>query len=624
MPILLSRQLSTASLATIVEKCQRQPTTPPLEYDLHLRNNQLDLVLLSDPPTAITKPIIPPKPKDLSKSPVLPKGVIAIADEGFESDIDTISLISSENESFKQPSTETDSANGGSGTESDTETDKTNTLTPKNVNSIKESFVKPKETFDLVDCVCYSDVTYPDVLIFVIKNEALVFKFDDLEKLRAFYSNFTTLKAVTNQKAYNLGKNVATKYNLFQRTDQNGVTHIEIKKQNFKQSYNPSGPSSIISIDTPDGTLTKKQAEVDDAKSNKNKDVNLRQRSESKIINDMKLLNDVKFNTINNKVGQKKMIVKSSSIENILNLDSKESNLVKEDVVGTLRKVWNSAEDLLNSDAPRRPERRRKKKPAPLPPPQTQPLPPEDIFSGQFVRVNVSVDPQKDPTATEKTRLLVKSTANEPHPKKLGQNFNLTSLLKSNKPEPSRTQPFTNATLNRPQRTPIYEKNNSWTNSVPRMLKKNLRSKSETRNFQPMAYRYIDTTATDYPYNNPATQNNAMFLTATGLRPKPHSAHNVDAVKHQPRISFGYNVAGFTKNQENSMGNRVFGLTPKLKDFSSKGEGGNKWGSTSDLTFLSKEKNNLKSSIKSGGEAVGKKKNEKKVTFSAYTTVQVV
>lgn len=71
------------------------------------------------------------------------------------------------------------------------------------------------------------------------------------------------------------------------------------------------------------------------------------------------------------------------------------------------------------------------------------------------------------------------------------------------------------------------------------------------------------------------------------------------------------------------MGNRVFGLTPKIKDFSrSEGGQGGKWASASDLTFLDREGGNLKSSIKHGEG--GKKKNEKKVTFSAYTTVQVV
>lgn len=651
MPILLLRQPSNTSLAAIVEKSQRQPSHTHLGYDLQLKNNQLDLVLLSRPPEHVPNP---------SKVPLeLPKPLTPLKlspDEGFESDIDTISIVSSENESFavdkvgqKPVLAETDSANGGSGTESETEAEKTSTLTPKNANTIKEGLDKQlflhqaKETFDLVDCVCYSDVTYPDVLIFVIKSEALVFRFESLQKLQTFYTNFTTLKAVTNQKAYNLSKNVATKYNLLHRTDHNGVTHIEIKKQNANnkpQNSSNSGHSNIISIDTPDGTISnRKLFEVEDSKSNKLKDVNLRQRAESKLITDMRLLNDAKFNTINNKVGGKKMMVRSSSIENILNVDNKESNLVKDDgVVGTLRKVWNSAEDLLDSDNPRRPERRRKKKPAP-PPPIAKPEKVEDVFSGQFVRVNVHLD--KD--LVDKNRLVVKSSANEPHPKKLGQNFNIlssknnfTSFLKS-KIEPKATGQVLryhqdNATLNRPTRTPLYEKNNSWTNSVPRILKKTSRSKSETRNspqnFQPMAYRYIDTTM-DYPYNT-SMQNNAMFLTATGLKPKPHSTETLQRKPHnietQPRISYAYNVTSLPKHQENNMGNRIFGLTPKLKDFS-KGDSvarlGNKWGSASDLTFLSNDKNNLKSSIKSG-EGGSKKKNEKKVTFSAYNTVQVV
>lgn len=334
MPILLSRQLSITSLASIVEKCQHQPIQSPLEYDLQLKPDQLDLILLSKPPKL--KPPVPPKPiKEIAKSPVLTK-LSNTADEGFESDIDTISLISCENESFsidksKPVLAETDSANGGSGTESETETEKSNTLTQKNVNSIRESLekhgtqIKEKESFDLVDCVCYSDVTYPDVLIFVIKNEALVFKFDNLEKLQAFYTNFTTLKAVTNQKAYNLQnlhKNLnAPKYNLLQRTDQNGVTHIEIKKQ--------------------------KSSSVE--KEEKHELTKVRQRTESKLINE--LLSDSKFTSKQDTNGGRPRIVRSNSIENILNLENKDSDLVSErNTVGSLRKVWNSAEDLLGKN----------------------------------------------------------------------------------------------------------------------------------------------------------------------------------------------------------------------------------------------------------------------------------
>lgn len=312
MPLLLARQLSTGSLAAIVEKCQRQPSqSPSPDYELQLGNSHLDLLLVSKPP----KLAVP-------------------SDEGFESDIDTISLLSSENETLAPaaPLTETDSANGGSGTESETETEKTNTLTQKNVNSIKEGLEKQgaviassssRESFDLVDCICYADVNYPDVLVFVIKQEALVFKFANLEKLQTFYTNFTTLKAVANQRAYTAsGSKQPSKFNLLQRTDQNGVTHIEIKKQ---------GPTNVVSIQE-----ASKRALESPQTSTKVKDVNTRQRTQSKLIS------DVKFNT----VGPKPRILRSSSIENILHIDS--GHLVKgADTVGGLRKVWNSAEDLL-------------------------------------------------------------------------------------------------------------------------------------------------------------------------------------------------------------------------------------------------------------------------------------
>ncbi|KAL1489425.1 hypothetical protein ABEB36_014321 [Hypothenemus hampei] len=608
MPIiLLSRQSSTASLATIVEKGQRQPLKPHLCYDLRLNDTHLELILVSKSP----QPIVPPKPaKDSFKSPVLPaKGHIYVADEGFESDIDSISLLSSENESFHGEKSnavptlnETDSANGGSGTDSETESDKTNTLTQKNVSSIKENFekhVKNRESFDLIDCVCYTDVTHPNVLIFVINNEALVFKFDDLEELQRFYRNFTTLKAVTNQKSLNL----ATKYNLLQRTDQNGVTHIEIKKQN---GVYKNGPLSIISIEDLENEANEKGGEA-------------KQRT------DKKLINELKFNTLR----QRQKIIRCNSIENVLTVDNKESNLVKNTTQG-LRKIWNSAEDLL-ADEPLRPERRRKKKPAPPPPNQPHE---EDVYSGQFVRVNVTGHLDQLKEFTDKNRLVIKSTGNEPHPKKLGQNFlgrnNLSSLLKVHKDRQVLRYPQENLSLIRTQRPSLYEKNihsssSMWTNSVPRILKKNnTRCMSETRigttQQQPMAYRYIDTTI------EPPT-NNAIFLkgfpqkTSTEKSPK---SHRFDTIQHKPRISFAYNVPGFISKQsqqENTIGNRVFGLTPKIKDFSS-----GKWGSTGDLIFLNhyERNNNLKSSIKSGEIGNGKKKNEKKVTFSAYTTVQVV
>lgn len=417
---LLLKEEATTSLSTLVEKSQQRKPPHP-EYTLNLTPNQLEFVLRSKPTETLTN------------SP----------DEGFESDIDSLSIVSSDG-SFapETKTTETDSANGSAASDSDT-----------------ENAEQTKESYNLVDCVCYTDVKLPDILIFVIKTQALVLKFDDLNHLKNFYVNFTALKAVTNQKTYT----PTTKFNLLQRTDQNGVTHIEITRE--PEINRPT--SKIISINTPETysplVITPKRNE-------------------------------------------------------------------------TLRKVWNSAEDLL--DIPKRPDRRKKiKGKAPAPPVIAPPPPVSDVLRGEYVRVNVNADAIKHKDFIAKSQLKERKTSNKSQ---------LVALL-----------------------SPKYKAEPFWTNSVPRSTAK-VRSKSETRHFTPMAYRYIDTA-------------------------------------HPPPVY-------------SDMGNRLFGLSPKLKDLNS-GMDDSRWGgSTCDLVRRDNT-GNLKSVIKKNEN---KKKNEKKVTFSAYTTVQVV
>lgn len=517
---LLLRESSTVSLTTIVEKSQ-QKRPPHPEYDLRLHQTQLELVCVSKPPPAVT-----PNLKS-SSSP----------DEGFESDIDSLSIVSSD-DSFTTtnnhhlenpvPKSETDSANGSACSDSD-EIDSSTSSQKEPVISVNSN-----EIYDLVNCVCYSDVKFPDLLLFVIKEQVLVFKFDNLDVLNRFYSNFNALKAVTNQKTY--GKtisNTSTKFNLLQRTDNNGITHIEISRQpNCNLLLNNSyEPSSIISISTPDFK----------------------------------------------KIHQDKSKSKTAPIlENII--DNFSDN--------NLRKVWKSADDLLKE--PRKPERRKRLKGKAPEPPTEQ----KDVLKGEYVRITVPKIDAEDKCLNSDDQKLNKAfnILGNVKPK-------LTTYQQFKYSEPKRIQDDFGGTLTR-NRVNLE----NWTNSVPR-LSKNDRSKSETRNFTPMAYRYIDTTLSNSPMYHRRYQPTAMLVTAL------------------PTVN-------------NHISNRLFGMSGKLKDFGSNlqnryeqvdvakpAEG--RWGSLNDLNHkIQGNEANLKSVIKKDENS--KRKNEKKVTFSAYTTVQVV
>lgn len=423
---------------------------------------------------------------------------------------------------------ETDSANGSAGSDSDEPT---------------ETEVNHNESHHLVDCVCYTDIKFPNLLVFVIKGEALVFRFDNLTELQRFYVNFSALKAVANQKAYNVS--LGTKYNLLHRTDNNGVTHIEITREPEARVFLKNNNNTAnVNLKTPENK----------SKSlSRPKDINARQRNESLLLPHYHTLQDNK---------------RSASIENLL--DDRDNNIDSIEVrTPTLRKTWGSAEDLLNM-VPKRPERRRKPKGrAPPPPIQASQQTKDDVHYGQFVRISVN---------------------NERNTKKEPSRFSnsLSNILHNAKAKLTTYQQFKTATeIKRPLETSTLSRNikifpeNTWTNSVPRLLKKP-RSRSETRNnFTPMAYRYIDT-----------TQNYDVF------KPNYHTTNS------------------------QTISNRLFGMSSKLKEFGAvqssnvelKSDG--RWKSLGELSCRMQK-----------GEGSLKKKDDKrkkKVTFSAYTTVQVV
>lgn len=428
-------------------------------------------------------------------------------DEGFESDIDSLSIVSTDDTYTKPSHPETDSANGSASSDSDTEV-------PPLVQSRDEKY-------NLVDCLCYTDVKFPNLLVFVIKSEALVFRFGNLEELNRFYVNFSAFKAVANQKAYS---NAGTKYNLLQRTDNNGVTHIQITREPEAKVY-VAKDEEVVALKTPTQNYKNLKLNQDFQR----RDVNSRQRNQSLLLVDQRSNRETK---ILSTPKPNLSVYRSASIEDLLDEEK------------SLKKVWNSAEDLL--DGPKRPERRRRVK-GKAPPPPVLPKPketPKPLLSNIISQAKSKLTTYQQFKSNSEPRQLQVST-----------------LSRQVKLQPD----------------------SSWTNSVPRLLKKP-RSKSETRNFTPMAYRYIDTTRNGYQYSG---------------------SHTIS--------------------------NRLFGMSAKLKEFSAVQSSNvrrdsldvieSKWKSIGELTKLRKG-DNLKSVIKKDENR--RKGNEKKVTFSAYTTVQVV
>lgn len=474
---LLLRENNTTSLTAVVQRAlDRKPSAS--EYDLNLNSCKIEFIQISKPDKC---------------------GKVSSLDEGFESDIDSVSIVSSD-ESFNAETIknqETDSANGSACSDSD-ETDSTTTVQTvaskystlkkekeekgeidstegKDVNGncdVSLRVAEPaqsKQVFNLVDCLCYTDVNAPELLLFVIKDEVLVFKFDNVDILQKFYASFSTLKALTNQNVYR--KNQDSKFNLLQRTDSNGVTHIEVAKdpKGEKNTKQTEEKSNIISLNTPENRIEKEEEikwqkfnTLGNLKEVKGKDFKTRQRSESIVL----------------PVEDYAVPQKAASIENILDFDSK----VSEKKLSST-KIWNSLEDLLSEV--KRPERRKKLKgPAPQPPAD------QNVFKGQYVRVNVKTTNTAEKSAKEHLTKL------QYLPNLLTNKAKTTfPLLNSSKPKLVTYQQFKYSEPKKIQESTSNvqgSKQELWTNSVPRLLKKQ-RSRSETRNFTPMAYRYIDT-----------------------------------------------------------------------------------------------------------------------------------
>jgi hypothetical protein len=452
-----------------------------------------------------------------------------------------------------------------------------------------------------------------------------------------------------------------TRFNLVQRTDGDGVTHIEVSRGlpvenpienliTLDDDQSLGGPSSIISISTPDvGNLLA---------------TNINTGNKSRFCKEIEgvIRSDVDVG------GTRKETVQRQRQPAILVVNSGNG---EDDSGGELRKVWSPPQstslpeastdggerDSHSSEPPQRPERkkyiRRNKAPAPQPPsmssqatkgPQqlesvnNMKLPltliqsdtnktvmpqrranntnQQMVVKGQFIRVSVDQKPQPTivlPVAQQGTWIYGNniSTGNlvaySPAPPTWGVHVTATHKSSSNKNHIKRKD-VEDTVLNS---STTHQYHSQQQNQEPQGQQHYRKNRSRSRNFmngshrskspparRPMAYRYIDTV----PASNTANSlSNRFFGLSQKLREIGGAVVNTSSSTSLPRSG--------TTRRRNSIGE-----LPARLEYFGEGCGGATEG---------KNEGNLKSVIKKN-RRMGEYTEPKKVTFSAYATVQVV
>ncbi|XP_067014754.2 uncharacterized protein [Anabrus simplex] len=401
---------------------------------------------------------------------------------------------------------------------------------------------------------------------------------------------------------------VANKFNLVQRTDGDGVTHIEVARGVVQTSVptdtvgDPGVTSSIISISTPDvGNMLSSATGSQKSK--------LCKEIEGVIRSDIDSAGGVRREPTSRQREPAILVMNGGA----------------EDVAGSeLHKVWSppkvaeEEEDedqldvIVSEPPPQRPERRKhlkKKSPAPPPPVSARPSPDlvvenskrlhipsrsevflknqqngqQKIVRGQYIRVNVD-----QPSQQQQQQLGVPMPRSS-SPWILSNASGSSKMVTYSSPSwIPLSPPLKSSNTSKHEHRRVLDDLFTLHSSGQKQHRRSRssggtgRSKSPPATRRPMAYRYIDV-------GNP-----------------PSTSHT------------------------NTLSNRFFGLSQKLRDIGSSSAGypyattGRRRVGEDDGHLSSSDcKGNLKSVIKKGKRA-GEYVEPKKVTFSAYATVQVV
>lgn len=332
-------------LTTIVDRVLATQTQRTFElYSVQLsRKNDLTVTRITKSPFHTNKNLLP-------------------TDEGFESDIDNASLLSSDGDSINFVDPNKPKHPGSDSANSSSASDSSDTESTIKQQAEEQTQITQKQTFQLDQIVCYTNLRFPKIIGLVnnrksTTNEFLIFEFVNLEgydRIRYAFNSLSSQAINRNVQSQQQSSSVNTKkFNLVQRTDKNGVTHIEISRggsifhENTLVNSSNQQPSSIISINTPEtNDFDYKVSNLSRGRSNSQADV-------TKLVSTPTVIQIDSVRSYDDKVRGKKEIdcVIRSDVDLVDHAPIMVEGKKYLKTEPMLKKVWRSAEDILDDQS---------------------------------------------------------------------------------------------------------------------------------------------------------------------------------------------------------------------------------------------------------------------------------